>query len=133
MDSLAKIYPYKLQYSKLSHKKSIIKKHPIGCFLLLLYIFFFSYYYYYYYYFHFSNLTLRHISRETVRGRALKLLQNVDLINAHCIKKFVDLDLDSLWMTLRPCFQLWALITLWKVNRFEIFFLEKLELEKVYK
>ena len=55
----------------------IIKKHPKGCFLLLLSIFFFSYYS------HNSKIWVRDVWEKTIRGRALKFLQNVDLIRTH--------------------------------------------------
>jgi len=108
----------------------LIKKHPIGCFLLLLSIFFFTFLLLL---FDSSNEHLMSCSEETIRARALKFILNVGLMYTHIRKEFSDLDLDSLWMTLTTCFQLWALITLWIVNRFEIFFSGKLELEKVYK
>jgi len=119
----------------------LIKKHPIGCFLLLLSIFFFTLLLFLLFLFLFlflllfrhSNERSRDGSEETIRDRAPKFSQNVDLMYTMCRKEFGDLDLDSLRMTLTTSSQLWALITLWKVNRFEIFFLGKLELEKVYK
>ena len=40
-------------------------------------------------------LSWRHISRKTIRVRALKFLQNVDLIRTLVWKKFSDLDLDT--------------------------------------
>ena len=33
--------------------------------------------------------------------RALKFWQNVELMYLQCVKEFGDLDLDSLWMTLK--------------------------------
>ena len=102
------------------HGCNLVKKHAIGCFLLLSSIFFYTILLFSQ---HFSsNKRVADISEKTIRGRALKFLQNVDLDRTHVWKKFSDLDLDSLWMTLTPCFQLWALVTLWKINRFEIFF-----------
>jgi len=46
------------------------------------------------------NSGVRDISEKSITARALIFSQNVDLTRTHVWKKFSDLDLDSLWMTL---------------------------------
>ena len=77
----------------------LIKKHPIGCFLLLLSIFFFTlllFLLFLFLLFRHSNERSRDGSEETIRDRAPKFSQNVDLMYTMCRKEFGDLDLDSL-------------------------------------
>jgi len=53
-----------------------------------------------------SNEPSRDGCEETIRDRAPKFTQNVDLMYTMCRKEFGDLDLDSLRMTLTTSSQL---------------------------